>query len=941
MNIFSRKTRHESVSVDDYNALLDAFEENKSRLACYESFVEDAPVAFFVKDSEAKFQVVNKAYRSLFGINREDIINKSLCDVEYFSEDDRKNYHNSDIECIQKLDCMHYEVEYKLQNGTHPVLLWSRGFEVKGSEKRGLVGIIVEIGLQKNLERNLEKTVAQLKKSQEEVDNYAERMQLLLDNMPLSAQIWTTDFRILETSLEMARIFGFDNKEDYIENIDKLNPEYQPDGQKSFDKGQKIIAETMEKGHAKTQWTHISLSGEEIPFDVTLISSFLQGQPVILAFMKDLREHLETMKRLREADDYTRLMLDSNPFGALIWDQHFNLVHCNKALAQTFGLKEAQEFIDNFASLVPEYQPDGELSYDKIQQELIKTFTTGSTECFWMGKSIHGEELPTKITGVRTKYRGEYMAAIYVQDLTAEEINKKKTLLAEQRIQGILNGVPLGINLLDADFQMMDCNNVAAGLLRCNSKEEYFAAFENQFPEKQPDGSLTKLLLEKHIAIAAREGKSQFEIVVIDTCKQPVPMGMTLVSAHLENEEVFIAYSHDLRESKRLLQEVEQARDAAEKSAQVKSDFLANMSHEIRTPMNGILGLLHILSDTELNEQQQDFLKKALFSTNELLRIINDILDFSKIEAGKLKMECVPFTLQSVCTEVVNLLGHIARQKGLDFSVEQGKHSELAIIGDPLRLKQVLINLLGNAIKFTSKGSVSLIIDNIKMLDQKLHCKFTVKDTGIGLSKEQIKTLFSAFSQADTSVTRKYGGTGLGLVIAKSFVELMQGCIFVDSKVGEGSNFTFTATFPLASENQLVREDLTEIAYNTSAHAGGHLLLVEDNQINQLIAEELLKKDNYTLDIANNGQEALTMLTQKKYDAVLMDIQMPIMDGLTATKLIRKQKEFDTLPIIAMSAHAMTGDKEKSIAHGMNDHITKPIIPEILYSTLDYWIHQK
>ncbi len=941
MKEFTHKAKHDSVSVEEYNDLLAAFEEKKTRLDFYESVIEAAPVPFFAKNSEARFQIANKAYTDFFGVNKDDVLQKTLCDVKYFSEKDRVKYHVHDLDIIENTGELHVEIEYTVQNVTHPVLFWSKGFKVAGSNAKGIVGVIVEIGAQKALERNLESTVAKLESSQKEVDMYAERMQLLLDNMPLSAQIWSTDNRLLETSLEIARIFGFESKEEYIKNFETLTPEYQPDGQKSADKGQQLVQEVIKNGRVHTQWTQVSPSGESIPFDLTLISSHLQGQQVILAFMKDLREHLETMEKLREADDYTRLMLDFNPFGTLIWNQELTLVHCNKALAKTFGLNKAHDFIENFNKLVPEYQPDGMLSFERIQKELIKTFTEGSAECFWMGKSIRGEELPTKIYAVRTKYRGEHMVVAYLQDLRAEESNKKNALLAEQRIQGIINGVPLSILLLDVDFQLLDCNSVALELMQCTSKEEYLNIFHGQFPEKQPGGISTQLLIEEKSALAALEGKAQFEIVINDTCGHPLPMDVTLVNAHLNNEETFICYAHDLRESKRMMHELEQAKEAAEKSAQVKSEFLANMSHEIRTPMNGILGLLHILEDTELNDLQRDYLGKTLFSTNELLRIINDILDFSKIEAGKLEMEALPFTLQSVCTDVVNLLEHNAEQKGLEFIVEQGRFYDLPIIGDPLRLKQVILNLIGNAIKFTAQGSVQLIIETTKTFDQKLHCTFTVKDTGIGLSQEQIQSLFSAFSQADSSVTRKYGGTGLGLVIAKRFVELMHGGIRVESELGHGSSFIFTTIFPLADDSQLATINQAENKYVATTHAGGHLLLVEDNQINQLIAEELLKKDNYTLDIANNGQEALDMLAQKKYDGVLMDIQMPIMDGLTATKLIREQAQFADLPIIAMSAHAMTGDKEKSIEHGMNDHITKPIAPEILYSTLDYWLHQK
>ncbi len=321
------------------------------------------------------------------------------------------------------------------------------------------------------------------------------------------------------------------------------------------------------------------------------------------------------------------------------------------------------------------------------------------------------------------------------------------------------------------------------------------------------------------------------------------------------------------------------------------------------------------------------------------MRIINDILDFSKIEAGKLEIEEIPFTLHQLCCEIEDLYLPVIEQKGLNLIMEMGNHAQTVLLGDALRLKQVFFNLVSNAIKFTPTGSIHVKVSCTPMEDDKVLCVFSVKDTGIGLSEEQISRLFVAFSQADTSVTRKYGGTGLGLTISRSLVEIMGGKIWVESKECEGSTFFFDAVFALGKDGLLYEGLGDDTDVDASSYKGTEsILLVEDNEINQLIAVELLVKVGYRIDIANNGQEALDMLSQNDYDLVLMDIQMPIMDGLTATKKIRQQEKFAHLPIVAMSAHAMTGDKEISLAHGMNDHITKPISPPILYKSLQYWL---
>ena len=385
--------------------------------------------------------------------------------------------------------------------------------------------------------------------------------------------------------------------------------------------------------------------------------------------------------------------------------------------------------------------------------------------------------------------------------------------------------------------------------------------------------------------------------------------------------------------------ELEYAKEQADEATKTKSIFLANMSHEIRTPMNAIIGMAYLALKTQLDARQYDYVNKIHTAANALLVIINDILDFSKIEAGKLSLETVPFRLEDVLANALTLVRQKAHEKGLELLLDIRNPALLAdsgsFMGDPLRLGQVLTNLLSNAVKFTDQGHVTLSVEAVTQKEHS-YLTFRVEDTGIGMSAEQLGKLFQDFSQVDGSATRKYGGTGLGLTISKKLIELMGGSIRVKSLLGRGSQFVFNIALENANRIQLSRSMLAQDESQIARLQGMSVLLVEDNSINQQIAQELLEARGINVDIANNGQEALDKLSQdhSRYHAVLMDLQMPIMDGYEATRMLRANQQFDDLPIIAMTAHAMQEERERCEALGMNGHITKPIEPKTLYQTL-------
>ncbi len=383
--------------------------------------------------------------------------------------------------------------------------------------------------------------------------------------------------------------------------------------------------------------------------------------------------------------------------------------------------------------------------------------------------------------------------------------------------------------------------------------------------------------------------------------------------------------------------ELEQAMQGAVVATAAKSEFLANMSHELRTPMNGLLGMLDLVLDGPIAGEDRENVEVAQRCAYSLLGLLNDILDLSKIESGRMQMERVPCNLKEVIEECLRPQSAKAQQKGV--ALRYACAANVMVTGDPMRLRQIVNNLVSNGIKFTDAGSVRVAQSHTPPVNGKTVVTIEVSDTGAGIPADKLALIFDKFTQADSSISRKYGGTGLGLAITRKLIELQGGTIRVESEVGKGSTFVVEIPFEVLQEEEVAPAPADRVpTADAAAHGKARLLLVEDNAVNQRVVLAMLRKKGYVLEVANNGQEALDCLGRGPFDVILMDVQMPVLDGLETTKAIRADARWRHLPVIAMTAHAMTGDKERCLGAGMDAYLTKPLKGPVLIEAIEKFL---
>ena len=760
-----------------------------------------------------------------------------------------------------------------------------------------------------------------------------ENMLPMLEILPMAVTVWDWEFNMIYCNEEIKRILGLPDKQKYLDDYLTYLPVYQTDGSHSLPKLRTLINDIKDKGRMEFEWAHVNSKGKILLFDNVGISGEFLGQPAIFSYGTPKSEVVilkEKMAKVQKVHDRLHETLDAIPLSICFWDTDFNVLYCNQELVRKLKISNKKEYLDNPLKYAPEYYMDGLLTTDKIAMLAREIIEKGRIEFEWMNIDAAGHCYPSIHTGVSGEYMGVQGAWLYGKD-TSEMMTFK------QRVQLIFDAAPLVIDFWSEDGICINCNDFAAEFFGFSSKSEYTTGVYDLRPEYQPNGRKTDEVWMEHVQKTFEDG---YDVCQFVTHKDGQQFFFEIFSfyMHVVDEIVMVSYSCDITEKTQ--------KEIALANSEAKSKFLSRMSHELRTPISAVLGIAEIeLNNPGRFENTDESFAKIHESASMLLNLANDILDLSKVEADKLELSQSPYETIHLINNIINVYPLHKGDSSVEFLLTVDENLPVALRGDYPRIKQILNNLLANAFKYIEFGSVHLTINYSSGDYGESGLCISVKDTGPGMTTNQINRLFEDYTRLHEEEQPLTTGTGLGMAIVSSLVQLMCGTVKVDSSVGEGT--CITVHIPQTIENAtVIGSDRAAKLQNfesgvngnkaaaiPSAMFEGKVLVVDDMPSNLYVARGLLTPYGLQVDTCADGHKALEKIKEgSTYDIIFMDQMMP---GINGTDTMHKLREIGyTKPIVVLTGNALQGQAEEFMAKGFDGFVAKPINTECLYAVL-------
>lgn len=1052
----------------------------KDKNLLLETIINSIPLRIFWKDLDGRFLGINQSLLADTGLKKlSDIVGKTDYDMPWKEHADA--YRADDLKTIEtglpQLNILEHIIQ---KDGTNLTIETSKvPLKNYNGEIIGILGIFNDISSQYE--------------AAEKLRNAKEEFETIFQSSIDGIAIVDLQSNFITFNKAYETMTGYDRQELMAKScIGMTVPE-------DVSRTMQVIEKTLQEGSFRNfekscirkdnTLIHVNMSFALLPdkerliVNVKDVSAQKRAEEELKQLNEDLERHVEERNQeiLIQKETFEQLFEKSSQGVLIIENGRF--VDCNVKVCEILGYENKSQVLNMLPSdISPECQPDGKASMEKANELIAEAFKSGIAKFEWIHLRANGNPFPCEVTlvPIHLPGRGKVIHVVW-RDLTEEKFKEQALEESDTFLRNIMESALDGIVSINENGTIKTFNKAAEVLFGYDRQDVIGENVKIFIPEPHHSQHDQYLANYMRTGIAKAIGRTS-ELFAVRKDGTQFPASIRIGEIKTNGRSIFTALIQDISDRKEAEKAIIIAKETAEQATKMKSDFLANMSHEIRTPMNAIMGMSHLALQTDLDERQRNYIEKVHRSSELLLGIINDILDFSKIESNKLELEYAPFSLDTVLSDLASIVGIKAKEKELELLYQIDDDVPTRLIGDSLRLQQILLNLVGNAIKFSKNdGCILVMVHHEADQEENVKLHFCIQDEGIGMKEEELSKLFKAFAQADTSTTRKYGGTGLGLVISKRLVEMMGGIIWAESEEGQGSRFHFTVSVHknrsvdmveerlnsllgnlkvlLVEDNEHAREILTIIlkkfgfevveastgkeglaklihpegkAFDMlltdwkmenmdgielvkammqnlqpsdypniimlTAH-GVHeaemhiddlpidrilakpfmmsdlhnviceirigdkgryhqiineavkasqidlsdlnILLVEDNELNQELVVDLLNSSNVSVKIAENGQIALNMLEQESFDAVLMDCQMPVMNGYEATRRIRENDRLRDLPVIALTADVLEENRHWIIDAGMNDVVTKPINPHDLIQTLGKWTNRK